>query len=219
MKTLKYLFLSILFIIGCQSCDPDPLPGPEPTVYYTVTATAGTGGAITPIYITVKSGESVVLNITKNSGYMIKSIKLNGNEIAISDQIKIDNITSNQDVKVEFITIDLYNLTKGSDTKTDPWYYHAVEYYTPENMFKRRLNLTGNIDLTYKNYFNLNGKLEAYTQQGDLVFRADWTLVGKIYTSGEVNTVVELTDKVFSFQRQITQTDGTVEYVRTVYWK
>lgn len=219
MKALLYLFLGILFIIACQSCDPEPLPPPKPKPTFTVTGIAGLGGAINPTYTIVKIGESVVLTITKNPGYLIKSIKLNGSEIAISDQIKIDNITANQNVIVEFISIDIYNLTKGSDTKTDPWYYHAVEYYTPNNVYKNCLNLTGEVILTYKNYFYLNGKTEAFTQQGVSVFIANWTLVGNIFTQGEVNTVVELTDKVFSFQRLYTQPDGTVEYVRTVYWR
>ena len=217
---LLYLFLGILFIIACQSCDPEPLPPPKPKPTFTVTGIAGLGGAINPTYTTVKSGESVVLTITKNPGYLIKSIKLNGSEIAISDQIKIDGITSNQVVIVEFISIDIYNLTKGSDTKTNPWHYHAIEFYTLDNVFKYSLNLTGNVILTYNIYFYLNGKMEGYDQQGVFKYTNTWSLSGKTYTyCGEVYTVVEISDKVFSYQRVVIQNDGTGEYERTVFWK
>ena len=51
---------------------------------YTITATAGSGGTITPSgVITVTAGESVTFTITANNGYRIKRILVDGNPIQL----------------------------------------------------------------------------------------------------------------------------------------
>ena len=49
---------------------------------YTITATAGTGGTISPSgSVTVYAGDDKTFQVTPNSGYRIKSVKLDGSPI------------------------------------------------------------------------------------------------------------------------------------------
>lgn len=49
---------------------------------YTITATAGTGGTISPSgSVVVNTGSSKTFTVTPNTGYRIKSVKLDGTEI------------------------------------------------------------------------------------------------------------------------------------------
>ena len=54
----------------------------EEVVYYTVTATAGEGGRVSPLTSTVEQGKSVTLTATANEGYRFVNWTLNGNVVS-----------------------------------------------------------------------------------------------------------------------------------------
>ena len=54
----------------------------EEVVYYTVTATAGEGGSVSPLTSTVEKGKPVTLTATANSGYRFVNWTLNGNVVS-----------------------------------------------------------------------------------------------------------------------------------------
>jgi uncharacterized protein YycO len=73
------------------------------TVTYTVTASAGAGGTISPAGVTtVNYGDSVALNITPDAGYHISSITDNGTPVGITDPYEINNISANHTVVATF---------------------------------------------------------------------------------------------------------------------
>ena len=54
----------------------------EEVVYYTVTATAGEGGSVSPLTSTIEKGKSVTLTATANEGYRFVNWTLNGNVVS-----------------------------------------------------------------------------------------------------------------------------------------
>lgn len=69
---------------------------------YTVTATAGAGGSITPTTATVVYGTDLSLPITHDACYEIAEITVNGTPVAISDTVVLTHITADQSVNVTF---------------------------------------------------------------------------------------------------------------------
>jgi len=75
---------------------------PQPTTY-TITATAGTGGTISPSgAVTVKSGDSVTFTITPNSGYIISDVKVDGKSIGAVTSYTFTNVTANHTIEATF---------------------------------------------------------------------------------------------------------------------
>ncbi|HBL84899.1 MAG: hypothetical protein A2Y17_06675 [Clostridiales bacterium GWF2_38_85] len=75
---------------------------------FTVTATAGSGGSISPaVEQTIIYGDSVTFNITPELGFIINKLYLDGN-IVMSNNNKytITNITANHTIEVTFISED-----------------------------------------------------------------------------------------------------------------
>ena len=54
----------------------------EEVVYYTVTATAGEGGSVSPLTSTIEKGKSITLTATANEGYRFVNWTLNGNVVS-----------------------------------------------------------------------------------------------------------------------------------------
>ncbi len=75
------------------------LPGSNDFTSYTVTASAGSGGTISPPYQTVTSGGTATFSASPNTGYYACSCSggtLSGNTVTVS------NVTSNRSVSVQF---------------------------------------------------------------------------------------------------------------------
>lgn len=215
MKTFVK-FLSILFIIGCQSCDKGPTPGPKPEpkpTSYAVTALAGTGGTVTPNGPTVvESGKSITFTIVEDAGYILTGIKVNGISVSVVKPYTLTNVTAITEVKFEFTLIYFLTLSNGADNKSRWWSLKSWEYFDLNNNFLFSINLTGDPRLTGRIYYYTTGKLESFTKDGVLNANGNWSIVGNIFNQGEVNIIVKLTDNEFSYKRQITQPDGTVQW-------
>lgn len=81
---------------------------PTTAKQYTLSASAGTGGSITPNGAqTVKEGESIPFTFTPNDGYEIDSVKLDGNVVSITNgQYKVENVATDRNIYVTFKKIE-----------------------------------------------------------------------------------------------------------------
>lgn len=70
---------------------------------YTITASAGTGGTISPTgSVAVTAGGSHTYQISANSGYMISGVTVNGSSVGAVSSYTFSNVTSNQTIAASF---------------------------------------------------------------------------------------------------------------------
>ncbi|MBO4876345.1 MAG: T9SS type A sorting domain-containing protein, partial [Bacteroidales bacterium] len=72
---------------------------------YTITASAGNGGTITPGTTTVNCGESQAYTITPNEGYMISDVTVDGQSVGSVSSYSFTNVTADHTISVTFVEI------------------------------------------------------------------------------------------------------------------
>ena len=77
---------------------------------YTVKVSTSNGGSVEVGTISVDAGGTASINIILNSGYSIKSINVDGVDRTISNPYKLENVTGNIDVKIDFIFTDMLTI-------------------------------------------------------------------------------------------------------------
>ena len=88
---------------------------------YTITASAGTGGTISPSgSVTVASGASRTFTITPNSGYTISNVAVNGSSVGAVSSYTFSNVTANRTIAATFAatttTPTSYTITASAGT-------------------------------------------------------------------------------------------------------
>ena len=79
---------------------------------YTITASAGIGGGITPSGVTtVTEGGSQAYAITASAGYRIGQILVNGVAVPVAATYSFTNVLANQTIAVSFVAIPSYTIT------------------------------------------------------------------------------------------------------------
>lgn len=74
-----------------------------PVTNYTITATAGANGTISPSgEVSVAEGENKTFTITANSGYHIKDVKVNGASVGTVSTYTFNDVAANATITVEF---------------------------------------------------------------------------------------------------------------------
>ncbi len=74
-----------------------------PVANYTITATAGANGTISPSgEVAVLEGENKTFTITANSGYHIKDVKVNGLSVGAVSVYTFNDVAANATITVEF---------------------------------------------------------------------------------------------------------------------
>jgi len=74
-------------------------------ITYTITASAGTGGAISPSgSVTVASGASQTFSITPNPGYQIAAVTVDGVSVGAVTGYTFDNVTANHTISANFMS-------------------------------------------------------------------------------------------------------------------
>jgi hypothetical protein len=74
-----------------------------PITYYSISASAGTGGSISPSGSTsIASGGSKAYTITANTGYKIADVKVDGSSIGSSSTYTFSNVTSSHTISATF---------------------------------------------------------------------------------------------------------------------
>ena len=77
-----------------------------PIVTYTITATAGTNGAISPSgQIIVVQGEDTTFTITPDNGYLISALLIDNNSVAITNSYTFSNVQANHTIHADFEAI------------------------------------------------------------------------------------------------------------------
>ncbi len=72
---------------------------------HTITASAGTGGTISPSGdVAVTQGENVTFTITPNSGYKISDVKVDGGSIGAVTQYEFSNVTAAATIEAKFVS-------------------------------------------------------------------------------------------------------------------
>ena len=108
--------------INCNnSTFGDPIPGTVKACYfgqtaittYTISASAGTGGLISPSGSTsVTSGGSQTYTITPNTGYSVASVTVDGTSVSAVTSYTFSNVTANHTIAATFTpVISSYTLT------------------------------------------------------------------------------------------------------------
>ncbi|MBF0559877.1 MAG: choice-of-anchor D domain-containing protein, partial [Nitrospirae bacterium] len=83
---------------------------------YTITATAGSNGSITPSgAATVNSGGSQTYTITPNTGYQISDVQVDGVSVGVVSTYIFSNVTANHTIAAAF-TNNAYTVTPSADT-------------------------------------------------------------------------------------------------------
>ncbi len=78
---------------------------------YAITATAGTGGTITPSgTVTVKHGASQTFTIKPNTNYDVSNVLVDGNSVGDMTTYPFTNVTANHSISASF-TMNTFNLT------------------------------------------------------------------------------------------------------------
>lgn len=94
-------------------------------VTYAITASAGTGGSISPAgTVYVNSGASKTFTITPSSGYQIASVKVDGVSVGAVSTYTIANVTKNYTISASFVaaagrTVFAVNSGGGAFTDSD----------------------------------------------------------------------------------------------------
>ena len=114
---------------------------------YTITATAGTGGSVSP------SGASQVLEtgsksyaITASSGYEIADVQVDGVSQGKISSYTFQNVSGNHTISATFQvkSVDL----PFTDVTSDKWFAGAVQYVYANNLFKGMTETTFSPDVT-----------------------------------------------------------------------
>jgi len=72
-------------------------------ITYTITATAGSGGTISPSgNVSVNCGESITFTITPNSGFRIKDVIVDGGSVGAVSSYTFTNVNANHTISVTF---------------------------------------------------------------------------------------------------------------------
>ncbi len=107
--------LSMLVISGNWWAPGEDLPGGTTTTY-TITASAGTGGSISPSgAVLVDSASAEIFTITPNTGYEVADVKVNGSSVGAVTSYAFSSVSSNQTIAATFSPIQ-YTITASAGT-------------------------------------------------------------------------------------------------------
>jgi hypothetical protein len=216
VRTILIIFLCITFL-GCSK--ESLVVVQQPKSYNVILVTKGLVEDKSET-TSVKSGEVMVYKLVKYADRIPVSVSINNQVQPLLESYNITVVT-NTNVVTQYISIYEYNLTNGSDTKTNPWYLGSIEYYDINGNFLRRSNLNQTPEsLTNEYFFYLNGKCELFSKEGVLVGNGTWSIKGAVFNDSGRNLEINvLTATEFSYTQPITQNNGTVEKVKMTLYK
>ena len=86
------------------------------TVYYTITATAGEHGSISPSgAVEVAEGSNQTFTITADAGYEIESLKVDGTEVSVAASYTFETVKAAHTIEVTFKVV-VYEIIGGADS-------------------------------------------------------------------------------------------------------
>ncbi|NLH00675.1 MAG: SH3 domain-containing protein [Clostridiales bacterium] len=113
---------------------------------FTVSASAGTGGSISPSGNTqVLSGGSVSFTISPSSGYAVSDVAVDGVSVGAVSSYTFSNLNANHTISASFRPTAQIPFT---DTGSDAWYYNAVCFAYANGLFNGTSATTFSPDMT-----------------------------------------------------------------------
>ena len=92
--------------------------------YYTIKATAGTGGAISPSgNVSVRGGRDQTFTITPDQGYTVSDVKIDGESVGAVTSYSFENVRKAHTIAVSFATIKIF-----VDVPAGSYYEDAVDW-------------------------------------------------------------------------------------------
>ena len=92
--------------------------------YYTIKATAGTGGSISPSgSISVREGRDQTFTITPDQGYAVSDVKIDGESVGAVTSYSFENVRKAHTIAVSFATIKIF-----VDVPASSYYEDAVDW-------------------------------------------------------------------------------------------
>ena len=92
--------------------------------YYTIKATAGTGGAISPSgNVSVRGGRDQTFTITPDQGYAVSDVKIDGESVGAVTSYSFENVRKAHTIAVSFATIKIF-----VDVPAGSYYEDAVDW-------------------------------------------------------------------------------------------
>jgi len=123
LGVLVLFIATVAFFAGCNGGITPPIT-PET---YTITASAGSHGSISPSgNITVNQGSDKSFTITPDTGYSINNVLVDGSSIGAVSSYTFTNVTENHTISATFISevsSPVYNLINGIDADFPPFTY------------------------------------------------------------------------------------------------
>ena len=90
--------------------------------YYTIKATAGTGGSITPSgNVSVREGRDKTFTITPDKGYAVSNVKIDGRSIGAVKSYTFENVRRAHAIEVSFTRVNEF-----IDVPSGSYFYEAV---------------------------------------------------------------------------------------------
>jgi len=107
---------------------------------FTVTATSGEGGIITPANTTLEKGKEITLNIVPDKGFKIEDVKVNDKSMGPVSSYTILDISSNMDVVATFKRgFDIPPMDNWMnpfmDISEENWYFSSVRFVSSMGLF------------------------------------------------------------------------------------
>ncbi len=226
MKTaVKTLVLIILCLVLLIRCNKGLLPDVPVEKSFSIVASAGAHGKISPSGIlSVKANDRPLYTITPDDGYVVDKLKVDNTEIAASNTYQFSNILSNGTIEVSFVSKYFLSLTKGSGSGIlpIPWHLTNLSQYDDNNNYLDSLLLIQTpTRLTDNYYYYTNGKCEVYTKDNSkLLANGTWTIDGDklIWSDGSKDQIIELTDKKFVLDtKSFVDSDGVSKHLRQTF--
>jgi len=128
---------------GNRSAQSNAVKATTQTVAYTITATAGTGGSISPAGATaVNSGGSQTYTVAPSSGYSISSVQADGVSAGSVSSYTFSSVTANHTISATFTSTSTTSASTSTSASASTSTSTATSTYTATDTYISDLNWT-----------------------------------------------------------------------------
>ena len=108
--------------------------GDSSPYYYSIAATAGTGGIISPMSTSVAHGGSKTFTITADEGYCISDVLVDGESVGAVGRYTFNDVKSTHTIKAVFTKETTGWTNPFEDVNESDWFYDAIEYVAENDL-------------------------------------------------------------------------------------
>ena len=211
----------IKFRVGSGDFSPFALVWEErgpiipPTTYYTITATAGEGGAIAPDgTVRVAQGADRTFTISAAEGYVIADVLVDGESIGAVDSYTFENVRQNHTIEARFQPVS--DVADPDDTGVSDWlntddHLAYLDGY-PDNTFQPEEDMTR--AEAAQMFYNLLRDQDVDTTVSFTDVAADAWYAEAVNTLATLEIVDGVGDNRFAPERTITRAEFTTMAMR-----